>query len=86
MVTRFEAEQRLKSAPWLVDGATQKLLSLLDGEKGRTRAVGGIVRDSLLARHSFEADIDFATEFLPEEVIARAKSANIAFYPTGIEN
>ena len=86
MVTPDEAISRLKTAPWLRDKATQKLFFLLDGEQERTRSVGGIVRDSLMGRRGDKTDIDFATEFLPDEVIARAKGANIAFYPTGIEH
>jgi poly(A) polymerase len=62
------------------------LLALLDGESGRTRAVGGIVRDTLLGRPLQRSDIDVATELVPEEIVARAEQAGIAVYPTGIEH
>jgi poly(A) polymerase len=75
----------LAQAEWLNRPETQAIFAALDGPKRRTRAVGGVVRDTLMGRqHS--GDIDMATELLPDEVIARAKAAGIAFYPTGIEH
>ncbi len=71
---------------WLQGGATQEIFNLLDGETQRTRAVGGIVRDSLMGRNLDKVDIDFATELLPKQVIERAIQENIAYYPTGIEH
>ncbi|MEQ1771499.1 MAG: CCA tRNA nucleotidyltransferase, partial [Devosia sp.] len=84
-ITRM-ALQRLKDADWLRDAETRGLFALLDGAQGRTRAVGGAVRDTLTDRQRERADLDFATELLPEEVMARAKAAGIAAYPTGIEH
>lgn len=80
------AAQRLRTAPWLLEPSTQRVLSLLDGAIGRTRVVGGVVRDTVLERSRETADIDFATELLPEEVMARAKAEGIAAYPIGIEH
>lgn len=80
------ALQRLKDAPWLRDPATQKVFALLDGEKGRTRAVGGAVRDTLVDHEREATEIDFATELLPREVMRRAGEAGVAVYPTGIEH
>lgn len=77
---------RLKTAEWLVREETQQLLALLDGERGRTRVVGGIVRDTLLDRPRESSDIDFATELLPHEVGRRAEDAGVAVHPTGIEH
>ena len=77
---------RLRTAPWLHDAETQRLFALLDGAEGRTRAVGGVVRDTLLERVRDSGEIDFATELLPEEVMRRAAAAGIAAYPTGIEH
>ena len=74
----------LKSAEWLVRSETQAIFAALDGAQGRTRAVGGVVRDTILVRQRANPDIDLATELPPEEVIARAKAAGIASYPTGI--
>jgi poly(A) polymerase len=77
---------RLKSADWLRRPETQKVFALLDGAKGRTRAVGGIVRDTLLDRPRDLAEIDFATVLKPDEVTRRAVDAGVPVYPTGIEH
>ena len=76
----------LQVAEWLVRPETQAIFAALDGAKRRTRAVGGVVRDTILERQRDNPDIDLATELLPEEVIERAKAAGIAWYPTGIEH
>jgi poly(A) polymerase len=62
------------------------VFALLDGASGRTRAVGGVVRDTLLERPITTPDVDFATELLPDEVMARAKAAGVPATPTGIEH
>ena len=77
---------RLKNADWLVNEDTQALMRVLDGENGRTRAVGGIVRDTLLDRSRETTDIDFATELLPHEVALLAERAGATIHPTGIEH
>ncbi|HTM78239.1 MAG TPA: CCA tRNA nucleotidyltransferase [Devosia sp.] len=79
-------EARLRDAAWLRRDETQAIFAILDGGAGRTRAVGGVVRDTVLDRQRGNPDIDLATELLPTEVIERAKAAGIAFYPTGIEH
>jgi poly(A) polymerase len=78
------ALKRLAAAPWLRDPAVKKLFETLDGKTGRTRAVGGIVRNSLLGLGP--TDIDFATELTPDEVIGRAADARIGAHPTGIDH
>jgi poly(A) polymerase len=77
---------RLTDAEWLERPAVRAIFAALDGEAGRTRAVGGVVRDSLLGRARLTTDIDMATELLPVAVMQRAKAAGIAAYPTGIEH
>ena len=77
-------ERRLKAAPWLADPDAQAIFSLLDGEGERTRAVGGIVRDTLLGVARENGEIDFATELSPDEVMTRAARKGVAAYPTGI--
>jgi poly(A) polymerase len=86
MVTRADAELRLARATWLRREETQRIFRLLDGAAGRTRAVGGIVRDTLLDRERTSTDIDLATELVPKEVMRRAMEAGISAYPTGIEH
>ncbi|RYE09059.1 MAG: CCA tRNA nucleotidyltransferase [Hyphomicrobiales bacterium] len=86
MVIPKAALQRLRDAAWLRDEATQRVFALLDGAAGKTRAVGGAVRDTL-SEHAREAnDVDFATELRPDEVMRRAGEAGIAVYPTGVEH
>ncbi|WDR04099.1 CCA tRNA nucleotidyltransferase [Devosia algicola] len=80
------AESRLHQANWLRQREVQDIFAMLDGKKSRTRAVGGIVRDTILERLTSDNDIDMATELLPDEVMARARSAGIAVYPTGVEH
>jgi poly(A) polymerase len=82
--TRQDIVGRLRRAEWLMRPETQRILALLDGPAGRTRAVGGIVRDTLLDMPRDAADIDLATEFVPTEVMLRAERAGLKAYPTGI--
>ncbi|MBU1306426.1 MAG: CCA tRNA nucleotidyltransferase [Alphaproteobacteria bacterium] len=74
----------LATAEWLQRAETQAIFAALDGATRRTRAVGGVVRDTILARQRDNPDIDLATELLPDEVMERAQKAGIASYPTGI--
>lgn len=46
--------------------------------------VGGAVRNALMGRSI--AEIDIATTAIPDEVIRRARAANIKFAPTGVEH
>ena len=46
------------------------------------RIVGGAVRDMLVGRAV--ADVDFASPLMPEEVMARAKTAGLKAVPTGL--
>ncbi len=86
MISKEEALKNLKNSKWIFDEEVQKIFKLLDGENNSTMAVGGFVRDSLLGIENKKKDIDFATILLPEQVIERAKAANIAYYPIGIEH
>ena len=79
---RDETLKRLAGADWLA--AAQPFFACLDGAEGRTRAVGGIVRDTLLGRSRGTTDIDMATELAPEEVMARGEAAGLGVHPTGL--
>ena len=81
-----DIHDRLRRAEWLMRPETQRILAMLDGASGRTRAVGGIVRDTVLGLPTGSTDIDLATELLPDEVSARAAKAGVSVYPTGIEH
>ncbi|MET3924432.1 CCA tRNA nucleotidyltransferase [Devosia sp. 2618] len=76
----------LTDAEWLKRPETQAIFAALDGAQRRTRAVGGVVRDTIMGRETAVADIDLATELLPDDVMVRAKAAGIAAYPTGIDH
>jgi poly(A) polymerase len=71
-------------APWLRSGPVARVLALLNGEGEEARVVGGAVRNTLLKLPV--ADIDIATTALPDEVIRRARAANIKSVPTGIQH
>lgn len=71
-------------AEWLRAPAVVAAFDALGGEEGRTRAVGGAVRNAILGEPS--GDVDLATELRPEEVIRRTESAGLKAVPTGIEH
>lgn len=85
MVAREIAASRLAAAEWLSRRETQDLMAMLGGHEGRTRAVGGVVRDTILSR-AWVGDIDLATELRPDEVAARVTDAGGTVYPTGVEH
>lgn len=80
------SNDRVIEAEWLGRPAVQGIFAVLGGGAGKTRAVGGVVRDSLAGVERAGADIDMATELLPVVVMQRAKAAGIAAYPTGIDH
>jgi poly(A) polymerase len=73
---------RLPDASWRTRPGMDKLLAALDAKGGATRYVGGCVRDALLGLE--QSDVDLATRFTPEEVVARLEAAHIKAVPTGI--
>lgn len=79
-----ETLARLKAAAWLADA--KPFFDCLGGDDGATRAVGGIVRDTLLGRAQTTTDIDLATVLRPQEVMERAQAADIRAHPTGLEH
>jgi len=79
-----QAIDRLRGAPFLVGGGAATALKLLDGDGEEARIVGGAVRNALMDRSV--AEIDIATTAVPDEVMRRARLANIKFAPTGVEH
>lgn len=73
---------RLPDAPWRHRAGMDRLLAALDAKGGATRFVGGCVRDALLSLE--QSDVDLATRFTPDEVVARLEAAHIKAVPTGI--
>jgi poly(A) polymerase len=81
---RVRTVDRLRGARWLSTGGTAKVLALLNKGGEEARVVGGAVRNALMGLPI--SDIDIATTALPDEVMRRAKAANIRAVPTGVEH
>ncbi|WP_444463524.1 CCA tRNA nucleotidyltransferase [Rhodobacter capsulatus] len=69
---------------WLSAGHVQKVLAMLAGGGHQALLVGGCVRNAALVQPV--ADIDIATDAMPERVVALAKAAGLKPVPTGIEH
>ncbi|OYX44580.1 MAG: CCA tRNA nucleotidyltransferase [Rhodobacterales bacterium 32-67-9] len=69
---------------WIEADGVQRVLHLLTDAGHQGLLVGGCVRNALL--HQPVADIDIATDAVPERVIALAKAAGLKVVPTGIEH
>ena len=76
----------LTPASWLARADLAALVAALG--PGNARYVGGVVRDTLLAKKTGLSlpvtDIDMATTLTPQEVITRCAAADIRTVPTGI--
>jgi poly(A) polymerase len=72
---------KLPAAPWQKRKGMAALLRALGAAEGKTRYVGGCVRDTLLGLPV--SDVDLATRLAPEEVMQRLKAARIKAVPTG---
>ncbi|GLK51329.1 CCA tRNA nucleotidyltransferase [Maricaulis virginensis] len=67
---------------WMQAPETVAVMEALDAARpGGSRFVGGCVRNALLGERV--ADIDIATQLLPDETIAAAKAAGLKAVPTG---
>ncbi len=69
---------------WLENANTQRVMRALEDAGYQAYAVGGCVRNALLDAPI--ADVDIATDALPEQVQALAKSAGLRSVPTGIDH
>ena len=74
----------LSKATWFRDEGVQKVLDLLNADKGEARIVGGAVRNALMDIPV--GDIDIATTLRPEEVVELAEKAGLKAVPTGLEH
>lgn len=72
------------SGDWISQPGTQALCAALTAAGYRALFVGGCVRNALMARAV--ADIDIATDALPEIVTNIAETAGFRVVPTGIEH
>ncbi len=69
---------------WLTSDDTQAVLGMLNKAGYQAYCVGGCVRNALLGVEV--ADVDIATDALPEEVEKLAKKAGLHPVPTGIDH
>ncbi len=76
------AEPPRVAGAWLDAPATQGVMAALAGGGHRALVVGGCVRNALLGVPV--ADVDLATDAVPERVSALAKAAGMKAVPTGI--
>lgn len=74
----------LSEAAWLKAPATQAVFRALRAAGHEVRAVGGVVRNSLLGLPV--TDVDLATPAVPSAVIAAASAAGLRAVPTGVEH
>ena len=71
-----------QDADWLADDAAAAVCAAVSSEGAGIFFVGGCVRNALMGKPS--ADVDLATEVLPEEIIRLAEAAGLRAVPTGI--
>ena len=69
---------------WLDSADTQSVLKMLTDAGYKAYAVGGCARNALW--NVPVADVDIATDALPEEVVKLAKRAGLRSIPTGLEH
>jgi poly(A) polymerase len=69
---------------WIAAKEVQTVLSLLTDAGYTGLLVGGCVRNALIGQPI--ADIDIATDALPEKIVALAQAAGIKAIPTGIDH
>ncbi len=74
----------LKGAAWLTSPLLLRVIAAIESGGGSARVIGGAVRNALLGLPI--ADVDVATDLVPEAVIERVTTAGLAVYPTGIEH
>jgi len=74
----------LTDAEWLREDGVQRVFKAIADQGGEARVVGGAVRNHLLGEPV--AEVDFATDLLPDEVMAAAKAAGLRAVPTGYEH
>jgi len=70
---------------WMTAPGTKAVMAALERARpGGSRFVGGCVRNALMGVPV--ADVDIATQLLPDEIINAAKAAELKAIPTGIEH
>ena len=78
------SENTIKNTSWFQAKELQQLFAALLEKGDEVKIVGGAPRNHLLGKQV--EDVDLATIYTPQEVIAKAKRAGIKYSPTGIEH
>ena len=76
------------SAPtWLTDPPVRAILAVLNphAQKTKARFVGGCVRDWIMRRDG-GYDLDLATEWTPDQAMARLQAQGFSIIPTGLKH
>lgn len=75
---------RLSPKPWMTAPETRAVMEVLNRDGDMARFVGGCVRSAVLDLPI--ADVDIATRYTPEKVMALLKAAGIRVVPTGLDH
>ncbi len=73
---------KLKPQPWMTSPSIQRLFKAIPESENMLRFVGGCVRDAFIGKPV--QDIDLATSYKPEDIMAFLKKAGIKVIPTGL--
>ncbi|MCH9806450.1 MAG: CCA tRNA nucleotidyltransferase [Alphaproteobacteria bacterium] len=82
--TLAEANLALAGAEWLNARGCQAVFEAIEVGGFCARAVGGAVRNTLMGVSV--ADVDIATDALPDDVMRLARSAGLGVHPTGLSH
>ena len=74
----------LSRSAWLNEPSLQRVFALIAEAGGEARVAGGAVRNGLLGEPV--GDIDIATTFPPQDIMAVFKAAGLSVHPTGIDH
>ncbi len=74
----------LAGEAWLASAATQRVMAAIEADGRQVRAVGGVVRNTLMGLAV--TDIDIATTALPSDVLRLARAAGLGVVETGLQH
>lgn len=74
----------LAGEAWLASAATQRVMAAIEADGRQVRAVGGVVRNTLMGLAV--TDIDIATTALPPDVLRLARAAGLGVVETGLQH
>ena len=74
----------LAGEAWLASAATQRVMAAIEADGRQVRAVGGVVRNTLMGLAV--TDIDIATTALPPDLLRLARAAGLGVVETGLQH